>query len=50
MLISEARFSHLADPQNAYMRLLGILGKPVVQVQVQRLAHWMNAPTINAFR
>lgn len=48
MLISEARFSHLADPQNAYMRLLGILGKPVVQVQ--RLAHWMNAPTINAFR
>ncbi|QJD58871.1 hypothetical protein HG264_08085 [Pseudomonas sp. gcc21] len=39
LLGDDERFAHLADPQNAYIQLLGILGKPVVRVE--RLADWM---------
>lgn len=38
LLGDDQRFAHLANPQNAYTQLLGILGKPVVRVE--RLADW----------
>ncbi len=34
----DQRFAHLANPQNAYTQLLGILGKPVVRVE--RFSDW----------
>jgi len=38
LLGDDQRFAHLQDPQVAYTQLLGILGKPVIQVT--RLAAW----------
>ena len=38
LLGDDQRFTHLQDPQVAYTQLLGILGKPVIQVT--RLAAW----------
>ncbi|WP_150302369.1 hypothetical protein [Pseudomonas profundi] len=47
LLGDDQRFAHLADPQNAYTQLLGILGKPVIRVE--RLADWMqSAPTYHS--
>jgi len=38
LLGDDQRFAHLQDPQVAYPQLIGILGKPVIQVS--RLADW----------
>ncbi|KFX71216.1 hypothetical protein TMS3_0104590 [Pseudomonas taeanensis MS-3] len=38
LLGDDQRFAHLQDPQVAYTQLIGILGKPVIQVS--RLADW----------
>ncbi|WP_373184768.1 hypothetical protein [Halopseudomonas sp.] len=38
VLGDDQRFAHLANPQNAYTQLLGILGKPVIRVE--RFSDW----------
>lgn len=46
---NDSRFAHLNDPQNAYVELIGLLGKPVITVS--RYSDWMrSAPSMDRAR
>lgn len=48
LLGDDQRFAHLSDPHVAYQQLLGILGRPMIQVS--RLGEWLDQvpPTVRA--
>jgi hypothetical protein len=48
LLGEDQRFAHLNDPKVAYQQLIGILGKPVIQVS--RLGDWLDQapPSVSA--